>query len=69
MYKVILSKSVIDFLDTKDEEFIKAFYEKIKFLENDPFLNDKLDIKRFKDKEKRFRLRIGKYKFLYEVIE
>ncbi len=56
MYKIILSSKVIDFLDTKDEEFVKAFYEKIKSLENDPLSNDKLDIKKFKDKEKRFRL-------------
>jgi len=69
MYKIILSKSVIDFLDTKDEEFIKAFYEKIKFLENDPHFNDKLDIKKFKGEKKRYRLRIGKHKFLFEVIE
>ncbi len=69
MYKIILSKKVIDFLDTKDEEFVKAFYERIKSLENDPLSNDKLDIKKLKDKEKRFRLWIGKFKFLYEVIE
>ncbi len=69
MYKIILSRKVIDFLDTKDEEFVKAFYEKIKSLENDPLSNDKLDIKKFKNKKNRFRLRIGKFKFLYEVIE
>ncbi len=69
MYKIILSSKVIDFLDTKDEEFVKVFYEKIKSLENDPLSNDKLDIKKFKNKKNRFRLRIGKFKFLYEVIE
>ncbi len=69
MYKIILSRKVIDFLDTKDEEFVKAFYEKIKSLENDPLSNDKLDIKKFKNKKNRFRLRIGNFKFLYEVIE
>ncbi len=69
MHKVILSKSVIDFLDTKDDKFIRAFYEKIKILENSPHLNDKLDIKKFKDGENKYRLRIGKHKFLFEVIE
>lgn len=69
MHRIILSKSVIDFLNTKDEEFIKTFYEKIKLLENDPLANDKLDIKKFKGKENRYRLRIGKHRFMYEVIE
>jgi len=69
MYKIILSKTIIDFLDTKDEKFIKDFYEKIKYLENDPLSNIKLDIKKFKDKKDRYRLRIGKHKFLFEVVE
>ncbi len=69
MYKIILSRKVIDFLDTKDEEFVKEKKKKIKSLENDPLSNDKLDIKKFKNKKNRFRLRIGNFKFLYEVIE
>jgi mRNA-degrading endonuclease RelE of RelBE toxin-antitoxin system len=51
MHRILLSQSVMDFLNTKDEKFIKAFYKKIK------------------GKNERYRLRIGKYRFMYEVLE
>jgi hypothetical protein len=59
----------MDFLDTKDNAFVKSFFEKIKQLENDPFALEQLEIKRFKNDKKRFMFKIDKETFYFEVMD
>ena len=69
MYDVIISKQVRKVLDTLPDEFIKSFWGKVNILAENPFnLHTNIDIKPLKGKLKGFfRLRIGNYRFLYEI--
>ena len=69
MYKVILEKQVMKFLEKhKWEKLIIQFENSLHFLINDPYEND-LDIKIVSWLPNSYRLRIWKYRFLYEIIE
>ena len=68
MYKYILSKKIIKFLKNKEFKFIKKFYNFVTIISKDPY-NNNLDIKQLKWKKDSYRLRIGKYRFLYEIKE
>ena len=69
MYKINLEKNVMKFLEKhKWEKIIHVFTEKLKIISNNPYENN-LDIKAFKWTENTYRLRIWKYRFLYEIIE
>jgi len=67
-YKIVLSKKVQKFLlKHKWESVYFDFQKKIKILEIDTF-NNNLDIKKLSWNEM-FRLRIWKYRFIYEIID
>jgi len=66
-YNVDYKKSVLKFLVKHKDIWIK-FYEKLIILQDNQYKNN-LDIKRLKWSENKFRLRIWKYRFLYEVFE
>lgn len=69
MYKIILEKSVQKFLiKHKWEVLIEKFEKSITILALDPFENN-LDIKVLVWLPNSYRLRIGDYRFLYEVID
>lgn len=69
MYKVILEKQVIKFFEKhKWELIITQFEQALIFLINDPYENN-LDIKIVTWLPNCYRLRIWKYRFLYEIIE
>jgi mRNA interferase RelE/StbE len=69
MYKIRLQKKVLKFLEKhKWEKIIETFSIYLKILQNDPF-NNRLDIQLLKWNKKQFRLRIWKYRFIYEIIE
>ncbi len=64
-YQVEVSKEVQKILK-KHPDLIARFLRVAHVLENDPFsLN--IDIKRLQGEENKYRFRIGKYRFLYEV--
>ncbi len=68
MYSVLLHKKVEKFLDSKDDKFVLSFWDKIKILKKNPFeRNTNLDVIPLKGKKNHYRLRIGKYRFLYEI--
>lgn len=68
MYKLTLDRSVQKFM-TKHTDVARLFYKKIPFLLADPY-TAKLDIKPLQWYEKwNYRLRIGKYRFKYVVID
>ena len=69
MYKVILEKPVLKFLEKHKWEIILDQFEKaLIFLVNDPYENN-LDIRLITWLPNSYWLRIWKYRFLYEIIE
>ena len=69
MYKIILEKPVEKFLEKhKWEVVIEQFENSLFFLSDDPYENN-LDIKIITWLPNSYRLRIWKYRFLYEIIE
>ena len=69
MYKITLEKPVIKFLEKhKWEKLIEQFENSLILLANDPFDNE-LDIKIINWLPNSYRIRIWKYRFLYEIIE
>lgn len=67
MYQIKVSKIVDKFLE-KHRDIAKIFIENLEILEQNPLKNS-LDIKTLKWKKHHYRLRIWKYRFLYEIIE
>ena len=67
MYKLVLNTKIRKFLK-KHPEIISKFYNKVKILVENPYKNN-LDIKRLVWADSKYRLRIWKYRFLYEVRE
>ena len=69
MYRVILEKSVQKFLQKhRGEKLIAQFTDSLRILAIEPYENS-LDIKVLVGLPNAYRLRIGKYRFLYEIIE
>jgi len=69
MYKIAIEKNVIKFLEKhKWEKWIELFKEKLIILSNDPYKNN-LDIKALVWNDDKYRLRVWKYRFLYEINE
>ena len=69
MYKLIIEKDVSKFLlKHKWEKLISIFKEKFILLSENPYRDD-LDIKAIIWKNNQYRLRIWKYRFLYEINE
>jgi len=68
MYEIELRKQVLRFIDKrtpKEKTRITNIFLKLKA---DPYRSD-LDIKKLQGRPNVYRLRIGKYRFLYKIIE
>jgi mRNA interferase RelE/StbE len=69
MYQIILEKNVQKFLEKhKWEDLIMRFTESLRILALEPYENN-LDIKILVWLPNSYRLRIWKYRFLYEILE
>jgi mRNA interferase RelE/StbE len=68
MYQLKLSKEVDKFLD-KHRDIWKRLDEKISQIQENPHNPVWVDTKPYIGYPNNYRLRIGKYRFLYEVIE
>lgn len=66
-YKIDFSKDFVKFL-RKHPEIRQVVIQKFELLSND-LHHPSLDVKTIVGKENHYRLRISKYRFLYEVIE
>lgn len=66
MYKVKTSKIFEKFLKRQDKDFQKRVSAAIDTISVDPY-NNNLDIKPLIDEENCYRLRIGKFRILYEI--
>lgn len=68
-FQIRYHKKVYKFLEKCDKTVAQRFLHATEILQEDPYTNT-LDIKRLQGKEKgSFRIRIGKYRFKYTIIE
>ena len=67
-YKLKIWKKVFKFLEKCDKNIALKFDKAVDILVENPYKNN-LDIKRLVWSESKYRLRIWKYRFLYEVRE
>lgn len=67
-YKLELSKQVVKFLDKSEYQLKIKIITAFEQLSNNP-RSSNLDIKAMINKKGHFRLRIGKYRFLYEMTD
>ncbi len=65
-YRIIFSKQVFKFLQKADKGLLKRFDNAIEILQKDP-LTSELDIKHLIGSKNHYRLRIWKYRFIYEL--
>ena len=69
MYKIDYHKRVLKFLAKKDYKFKKQILDTFDDIASNPY-NTNYDIKPFKcSANNRYRLRIGKYRFLYTILD
>ncbi|MSP27503.1 MAG: type II toxin-antitoxin system RelE/ParE family toxin [Methylococcales bacterium] len=67
-YKLEFSKQVVKFLDKSEHQLKIKIIMVFEQLSNNP-RSSNLDIKAMINKKGHFRLRIGKYRFLYEMTD
>lgn len=69
MYKVVFNKRVFKFLEKhKWEKIIFELEKSVNILKQNPYKNI-LDIKKLKWTENNYRLKIWKYRFIYEIFD
>ena len=67
MYSLKLQKQVAKFLEKRNKKELKKIIEKFELLKINPYPNNEsLDIKKLQNRED-YRLRIGKYRFIYKI--
>lgn len=69
IYDILISKDVRKFLDKKDKKFIHKVNLVFEKLKTNPFNHPELDLKKMINSQNDYRIRIGKYRFLYSLIE
>jgi mRNA interferase RelE/StbE len=67
-YNIEFDKSVEKFLKKCDARLTDAFLEKVEIMIHDPY-DKRLDIRKLNPPLHGYGLRVGKYRFLYDVIE
>ena len=69
MYKLILYKKVIKFIEKRNSKEKSKIDIKLKLLQENPYpTNGKLDVKKLKNSNF-YRLRINDYRLVYEIID
>lgn len=68
MYKVKISKTVYKFIKSRPQKFREIIFEAFDKIAANPF-DSSLDVKRLKNKENHYRLRLGKYRILFEIFK
>lgn len=66
-YQIKISKEFDKFLD-KHRDLVPKVVRSLRIIAQNPYQNT-LDIVKLKGEENKYRLRLGKYRFLYEIIE
>lgn len=69
MYKIIPHKKVIKFINSRNQKDKLKIKEKFEQIQRNPYpTNDETDVKKMINKNG-YRLRIGNYRFIYDVID
>ena len=69
MYKIIPHKRVIKFINSRNPKDKQRIKEKFEQLQQNPYpTNLEIDSKKLQNKDG-FRLRIGGYRFIYDVVD
>lgn len=69
MYTIKLHKKVIKFINSRNPKDKQTIKEKLCLLQTNPYpKSNNLDIKKMKNNHG-FRLRVGNYRFLYDVVD
>ena len=69
MYKLILHKKVIKFINKRESKDKEKIDNKLRVLKSNPYpTNELLDIKKLKNSQF-YRLRVNDYRFIYEIID
>jgi len=69
VYKIIPHKKVIKFINSRNPKDKQKIKEKFELLQNNPYpSNYNVDVKKMQSADG-FRLRVGNYRFLYDVVE
>jgi mRNA interferase RelE/StbE len=66
-YRLLLHKSVTKFLESCPAKQRQELKKKLELLKENPFPNKELDIKMMQGYENLYRLRVGQYRFIYQV--
>jgi len=67
MYQIIYHKRVVKFINSRDTKDKKRIKKRLDKLEQNPYpTNSEIDIKKLQNRVG-FRLRIGNYRFIYDV--
>jgi len=69
IYRLLLSKKVSKFIASRSGKERDLIKRKLDMLSQNPIDHPLLDIKLLKNKDKLYRLRINKYRFIYEIID
>jgi mRNA interferase RelE/StbE len=66
-YRLLLHKSVTKFLNKLTEKQRQDIVAKLERLKENPFPNPQLDIKSMQGYDSVYRLRVGPYRFIYQL--
>ena len=66
-YQIKIHKRVDKFLEFHSH-LVSPFFSKMEILKYNPF-DPSVDVKKLQNEESKYRLRVGKYRFLFEIVE
>jgi mRNA interferase RelE/StbE len=70
MFEIEFSKNFAKNLDKLPINVVKRFYDDLKSITQNPYpSNETIDVKKLQGMEHHYRLRVGKYRFLFTVID
>lgn len=70
MFEIEFSKHFVKLLDKVPNNVIKRFYDDLKSISENPLPTNPLtDVKKLQGKNDHYRLRVGKYRFLFTIID
>ena len=68
-FELHISKEVKKFLDKRDKKFIERVNSVFARLRENPYNHPELDLKKLVNMGNDYRVRVGKYRFLYTIVE
>lgn len=70
MYEIEFSKHFVKQIDKLSQNVVKRFYDDLKYICENPLpSNPQVDVKKLQAQTNQYRLRVGKYRFLYTIID